>query len=205
MMMMIDTDAILPGEFLCENDVEKLGQVAFLHTNPDFRQKVSDGQTIVVAGHGFGCGSSREQAVTAMKGAGVVAIIARSFGYIFSRNYQNFSLLGIQISDERFYAAAKENAQVTIQTAGRIIQVQGSSSSSSDVQTFRYQMSLFEERLLAGGGVLPLFKAFGNRLFRVAVKKNESSHDEEDSNCHGQSHCSSRDPSTDEQQTDLSW
>ncbi|KAH9091425.1 hypothetical protein Ae201684P_010972 [Aphanomyces euteiches] len=35
----IDTDAILPGEFLCENDVEALGKVAFLHTNPDFRQR----------------------------------------------------------------------------------------------------------------------------------------------------------------------
>ncbi|KAK1929655.1 putative aconitate hydratase [Phytophthora citrophthora] len=158
----IDTDAILPGEFLCENDMDALGKVAFLHTNPDFRDKVKEGQNVVVAGHGFGCGSSREQAVTAMKGAGVQALIARSFGYIFSRNYQNFSLLGIQLDDDRFYELAKENADITVNMTGRTIEVGG--------ETFRFNMSLFEERLLAGGGIMPLYKKFGNRLFRVAVQ-----------------------------------
>ncbi|KAL3658915.1 hypothetical protein V7S43_016056 [Phytophthora oleae] len=158
----IDTDAILPGEFLCENDMDALGKVAFLHTNPDFRDKVKQGQNVVVAGHGFGCGSSREQAVTAMKGAGVQALIARSFGYIFSRNYQNFSLLGIQLDNDRFYELAKENADITVNMTGRTIEVGG--------EIFRFNMSLFEERLLAGGGIMPLYKKFGNRLFRVAVQ-----------------------------------
>lgn len=159
----IDTDAILPGEYLTENDMEKLGKVAFLHTNPDFRDKVTQGQNIVIAGHGFGCGSSREQAVTAMKGAGVQAIIARSFGYIFSRNYQNFSLMGIQLNDDRFYELATENAEITLNMTGRTIEVGG--------EVFRFNMSLFEERLLAGGGIMPLYKKFGNKLFRVAVQE----------------------------------
>lgn len=158
----IDTDAILPGEYLCENDMEKLGKVAFIHTNPDFREKVTQGQNVIVAGHGFGCGSSREQAVTALKGAGVQALIARSFGYIFSRNYQNFSLIGIQLNDDRFYELATENADITVNMKGRTIEVGG--------ETFRFNMSLFEERLLAGGGIMPLYKKFGNRLFRVAVQ-----------------------------------
>ncbi|KAJ0393572.1 hypothetical protein P43SY_005141 [Pythium insidiosum] len=158
----IDTDAILPGEFLIENDVEKLGKVAFLYTNPDFRDKVHAGQNIVVAGHGFGCGSSREQAVTCLKGAGVQAVIARSFGYIFSRNYQNFSLMGIPLQDDRFYELAKENSDITINVKGRTIEVAG--------EVFRFNMSVFEERLLAGGGIMPLYRKYGNRLFRVAVK-----------------------------------
>lgn len=162
----VDTDAILPGEFLCENDVAVLGKVAFLHTHPDFRQQVTNGYTIVVGGHGFGCGSSREQAVTALKGAGVKALICRSFGYIFSRNYFCFSLLGIQLDDDQFYAlAAKPEAIVTIDTAGRTVRVGG--------ENFRYNMSLFEERLLAGGGILPLYKKFGNRLFQVAIAPEE--------------------------------
>lgn len=159
----IDTDAILPGEFLIENDVEKLGKVAFLYTNPDFRDKVHAGQTIVVAGHGFGCGSSREQAVTCLKGAGVQAVIARSFGYIFSRNYQNFSLMGIPLDDDRFYELAKENSDIRINVKGRTIEVGG--------EIFRFNMSLFEERLLAGGGIMPLYRKYGNRLFRVAVQE----------------------------------
>lgn len=146
--------------------------MAFLHTNPDFRQKVIDGQTIVVGGHGFGCGSSREQAVTSLKGAGVQAIIARSFGYIFSRNYQNFSLIGIQLNDDRFYELVQDNVEIEIQMVGRIIKVKG--------ETFRFNMSLFEEKLLAGGGIMPLYKKFGNRLFRVAVQSDDQ---EEDSTC----------------------
>ncbi|CAK4079500.1 unnamed protein product [Aphanomyces euteiches] len=161
----IDTDAILPGEFLCENDVEALGKVAFLHTNPDFRDKVKEGQSIVVAGHGFGCGSSREQAVTCLKGAGVKAVIAKSFGYIFSRNVQMFALVGIRITDERFYELAQPNVPIRVEMRGRTVHVGG--------EVFRFQMSLFEEKLLAGGGIIPLYKKFGNRLFRVAVEDAE--------------------------------
>ncbi len=166
----IDTDAILPGEFLCENDVEALGKVAFLHTNPDFRAKVKQGQTIIVAGHGFGCGSSREQAVTCLKGAGVAVVIAKSFGYIFSRNVQNFALVGIRVTDETFYHVATENASIRIHMKGRTIVV-------NEKHTFRFQMSLFEETLLAGGGIMPLYRKFGNRLFRVAVEKSSAASD----------------------------
>lgn len=42
----VDTDAILPGEYLHLNDMEELGKVCFEHTNPDFRSKVADGYTI---------------------------------------------------------------------------------------------------------------------------------------------------------------
>ncbi|CAI5715260.1 unnamed protein product [Hyaloperonospora brassicae] len=189
----IDTDAILPGEFLCENDMEKLGKVAFLYTNPDFRDKVTQGQDVIVAGHGFGCGSSREQAVTAIKGAGVKAVIARSFGYIFSRNYQNFSLLGIQLDDDRFYELAKENADITVNMTGRTIEVGG--------ETFRFNMSLFEERLLAGGGIMPLYKKFGNRLFRVAVQNPEA----DKGSCGSGGGCSTKEETPASTGKDISW
>lgn len=189
----IDTDAILPGEYLTENDIEKLGKVAFLYTNPDFRDKVKNGQTVIVAGHGFGCGSSREQAVTALKGAGVQVIIARSFGYIFSRNYQNFSLVGIQLSDEEFYQLATEGSSITVNMKGRTIEIGG--------KTFRFQMSIFEERLLAGGGIMPLYKKFGNRLFRVAVQDADDA--ETEGGCGG-GNCDSKETSSNGQ-TDLAW
>ncbi|RHZ15403.1 hypothetical protein DYB26_003736 [Aphanomyces astaci] len=181
----IDTDAILPGEYLCENDVQALGKVAFLHTNPDFRDKVAQGQSIVVAGHGFGCGSSREQAVTCLKGAGVKAVIAKSFGYIFSRNVQMFALVGIVITDDTFYQLAQPNVPIRIEMRGRTIHVEGQPNVPIRIemrgrtihvegQVFRFQMSLFEEKLLNGGGIIPLYKKFGNRLFRVAVEDAEA-------------------------------
>jgi len=53
--------------------------------DPEFHQKVRQGD-IFVAGTNFGCGSSREQAPMAIKGSGVVSVIAESFARIFYRN-----------------------------------------------------------------------------------------------------------------------
>jgi 3-isopropylmalate dehydratase small subunit len=44
--------------------------------------KVKEGFNIVVAGAGFGCGSSREEAPRALKGSGVLAVIAKSYAFV---------------------------------------------------------------------------------------------------------------------------
>ncbi len=197
----VDTDAIIPGEFLHLNDPAELGKYAFLHVDPEFRARVAGGATVIVAGKGFGCGSSREQAVTALQGAGVKAVVARSFSYIFLRNYLSLSLVGIQLTDERFYAAAAApGAVVTVSMRARTVSVGG--------EAFPFKMSLFEERLLAGGGILPLYKKYGNRLFRVAV---EASDDGVDAAEGGAGGCGSGDCSKDGSAAeggkvaDLSW
>lgn len=65
----IDTDALSPGDTLttCKTD-EDFGKHVLKHTHPEFRQKVRDGQQVVVAGNAMGVGSSRETAVQALKG-----------------------------------------------------------------------------------------------------------------------------------------
>ena len=65
----VDTDAIIPGEFCHLTDLDDLGQHCFHHVAPGFRDRVLAGQNIIVAGEGWGSGSSREQAVWALKGA----------------------------------------------------------------------------------------------------------------------------------------
>lgn len=111
----IDTDALAPGFTLtsCTTD-EEFGRHVLCHTYPEFREKVQSGQRIVVAGKAFGVGSSRECAVSALKGAGVQAVIARSFAFIYGRNQPSLGLLGIVMSDERFYEAAKEGEEIEI-------------------------------------------------------------------------------------------
>ena len=65
-----------------------------------------------------------------------------------------------------FYAAAAApGAVVTVSMRARTVSVGG--------EAFPFKMSLFEERLLAGGGILPLYKKYGNRLFRVAVEASD--------------------------------
>jgi 3-isopropylmalate/(R)-2-methylmalate dehydratase small subunit len=59
--------------------------------DPEFPQKVQEGD-IIVAGKNFGCGSSREHAPIAIKGAGVSVVMAKSYARIFYRNGINIGL-----------------------------------------------------------------------------------------------------------------
>ena len=87
----VDTDAIIPGRYLTINDPKELAKYAFEGMLPEFAQQVKPGD-IIVAGSNFGCGSSREHAPLALKGAGISCIIAKSFARIFFRNAINIGL-----------------------------------------------------------------------------------------------------------------
>ncbi len=87
----INTDLIMPGRYLDNYDPAHLAQHAMEGANKKFASGVRKGD-IVVSGKNFGCGSSREQAVTALKHSGVSAVIAESFARIFYRNAINLGL-----------------------------------------------------------------------------------------------------------------
>lgn len=87
----IDTDAVIPGKYLTINIPEELAKHAFEGVRPGFARGVKY-QDIIVAGFNFGCGSSREHAPLALKGAKVKCIIAKSFARIFFRNAINIGL-----------------------------------------------------------------------------------------------------------------
>ncbi len=88
----VNTDLIIPGRYLDNYDSKHLASHAMEGANPSFASQVSPGD-IIVAGENFGCGSSREQAVIALKCAGVSAVIAKSFARIFYRNAVNLGLM----------------------------------------------------------------------------------------------------------------
>jgi 3-isopropylmalate/(R)-2-methylmalate dehydratase small subunit len=87
----IDTDLIYPGRFLNITDREKTPQHLFELAHPEIRELLRRGD-FLVAGKNFGCGSSREQATSAIKLAGCGAVIAASFARIFFRNSINLGL-----------------------------------------------------------------------------------------------------------------
>jgi len=87
----VNTDVILPGKYLTITDPYELGTHAMEGLDPDFTSKSAEG-VIVVAGKNFGCGSSREQAPTALKYSNVKCVIAESFARIFFRNAINIGL-----------------------------------------------------------------------------------------------------------------
>jgi 3-isopropylmalate/(R)-2-methylmalate dehydratase small subunit len=84
----INTDEIIPARYLVTDDEHELALHAMESIDPDFVKKVQPGD-IIVAGGDFGCGSSREHAVWALRGAGVACVIADSFARIFFRNAVN--------------------------------------------------------------------------------------------------------------------
>ena len=93
----INTDLIIPGRYLDNYDPSHLARHAMEGVCKEFASDVRAGD-IIVAGHNFGCGSSREQAVIALKSAGVSGVVARSFSRIFYRNAINLGL-PVMVSD----------------------------------------------------------------------------------------------------------
>ncbi|WLD86290.1 LeuD/DmdB family oxidoreductase small subunit [Stomatobaculum sp. F0698] len=91
----IDTDIILPTEYLVFPTIAEMKPYAFSPLRPELAGKIEPGD-IIVGGENFGCGSSREQAPEVVKALGVRAVIAKSFARIFFRNAINNGLLLIE-------------------------------------------------------------------------------------------------------------
>ena len=84
----INTDEIIPARYLNIDKEAELAKHAMEDIDKTFIRKVKKGD-FIVAGENFGCGSSREHAVWALRGAGIKAVIADSFARIFFRNCIN--------------------------------------------------------------------------------------------------------------------
>jgi 3-isopropylmalate/(R)-2-methylmalate dehydratase small subunit len=90
----INTDYIIPARYLDLYEPDELGPHAF-ESYGNYWEKVKD-RSIVIGGENFGLGSAREQAPNALKGAGVRAIVAKSFARIFYRNTLNVGIAVIE-------------------------------------------------------------------------------------------------------------
>ncbi len=87
----VDTDQIIPGEYLNTVPDEELGAYVLEGYDAAFSDRVSHGD-ILIAGENFGLGSSREAAPIAIREAGIGAVVAESFARIFYRNAINVGL-----------------------------------------------------------------------------------------------------------------
>lgn len=91
----IDTDIILPTEYLAMKSVEDMKPYAFSPLRPELAAMIQPGD-MIVAGKNFGCGSSREQAPEVVKALGISCVVAKSYARIFFRNAINNGLLLIE-------------------------------------------------------------------------------------------------------------
>ncbi len=109
----IDTDIIIPTEYLALPSVDDMKKYAFSPLRPELAGKIGEGD-IIVAGKNFGCGSSREQAPEIIKHLGVRCVIAKSFARIFFRNAINNGLLLIESKELRDDVEEGELIDVTM-------------------------------------------------------------------------------------------
>lgn len=115
----VNTDVLFPGKYTYTvSDPEEMAQHALEDLDPEFAVKVNPGD-IIVAGSNFGCGSSREQAVLALKYAGVAAVVAESFARIYYRNCINSALPALVIPEAARTLDTGDEAEVDL-TAGVI-------------------------------------------------------------------------------------
>ena len=130
----IDTDAIYPARYLLLMDRDGLGPYLFHDRRFHGDGSPKDGfildvepfskAQVLVAGSGFGCGSSREQAVWALTGFGIRCVIAPSFGEIFAGNALKNGLLTISLPEDavtRIGAAAQRGARLRVDLEERIL------------------------------------------------------------------------------------
>lgn len=159
----VDTDALAPNEALATaSGQEEWAEFCLKYTYPEFRQKAKEGYNIVVAGAAFGCGSSREVAVTALLGCKIQVVIAKSFAFIYGRNQPNLGLLGIVMTDPAFYEVATDGAEIAVDLDNLKIDI----LTDDGVKTFPFQISAMERQLFECGGITDAWKKWGRTLWK---------------------------------------
>ncbi|MGN0316656.1 MAG: 3-isopropylmalate dehydratase [Lachnospira sp.] len=109
----IDTDIIIPTEYLALKSVEDMKPYAFSPLRPELAGQINPGD-IIVAGKNFGCGSSREQAPEIIKALGIKCVIAKSYARIFFRNSINNGLMLIENADLRDAVSEGDTIEVEL-------------------------------------------------------------------------------------------
>jgi len=143
----IDTDQIIPGQFLTTTERDGLGQFCFYSWRFDengveridhpFRAFDADRQQVLVAGNNFGCGSSREHAPWALLDFGFRAVISSQFADIFRSNSLKNGLLPVMVDEHVVdFLLAHPGHPVRIDIGNNILSVEGYGKFSFPIDPF---------------------------------------------------------------------
>jgi len=150
----VNTDALAPGVYM-KHPIATIARHCLESVDPTFAAAVRSGD-VVVAGRGFGIGSSREQAAEALRHLGVAAVLARSFGGIFYRNALNLGL-PVLVCDAVDGIRAGDLVHVDAATGVIDNKTRGTTLSAAPLPPFLLAM-------IADGGLVPhLEKRFADR------------------------------------------
>jgi len=151
----IDTDQIIPAQFLTTTERKGLGKFCFYawrfnqdgttRENNPLREHQPERQQVLVAGSNFGCGSSREHAPWALLDYGIRAVISSRFADIFRNNALKNGLVPVIVEQHvADYLHAHPDSEVSIDIEKRALTV-------SDYGTFEFPMDAFSAFCLTRG------------------------------------------------------
>jgi 3-isopropylmalate/(R)-2-methylmalate dehydratase small subunit len=149
----INTDFIISGRYkFAITDMSELAKHIMEDIDPNFPQKITRGESIIVAGNNFGMGSSREQAPLVIKEAGIAAVLSPQFARIFFRNSFNIGLPLIETDTSKIDESDKlqidlDNGVVRNITKGIDLKIK--------------PLPKFMQDLLTEGGIVNYYKKHG--------------------------------------------
>lgn len=145
----VDTDMIIPARYLAAPEPEQWASHVMEPIAPNFASQLN-GNGVIIAGHNFGSGSSREHAAIALKVAGVQAIVARSYSTIFHRNAINNGLPVIECDEA--VDAVEEGHEVRIDLEAGVL------NDLTTGEEYRFEpLPPFLLDLLLAGGLVPYY------------------------------------------------
>ncbi len=149
----VNTDVIIPGRYNVTTDRAQLARYCLCEVLSEFSQQVQAGD-VVMAGHNFGCGSSREHAPAALQACGIQVVIARSFARIFYRNAVNIGLPVLVCEDAVLASADGQQIEVDLST--------GIIRNLTTGQTFQAEpLNPFVAHIVAAGGIIEYIRQEG--------------------------------------------
>lgn len=149
----LDTDQILPGRyapFMAGQD--KFHLYAFCDARPGFATNVRPSD-LLIGGENFGCGSSREYAVAALKKLGVGGVVAKSFARIFFRNCINLGIPVIESADA--VTLARDGDDVTLDLRAGVLRTPRGEAPLRP-------LAAFAQEIVAAGGIVAYLRERGD-------------------------------------------
>ena len=149
----INTDFIISGRYkFAITDLSELAKHIMEDIDPNFPQKITAGESIIVAGNNFGMGSSREQAPLVIKEAGIVAVLSPQFARIFFRNSFNIGLPLIETDTSKI----DESDELEIDLDSGIVK-----NLTKNIELKIKPFPQFMQSLLQEGGIVNYYKKYG--------------------------------------------
>jgi 3-isopropylmalate/(R)-2-methylmalate dehydratase small subunit len=158
----INTDLISPGRYM-NAPIGEIRKHVLEVVDPRFSREVKKGD-IIIGGRNFGCGSSREEAPSALKACGIAAIAAESFARIFFRNAIAVGLSIVSCPGISSAVSGGDTIRLDVD-AGRVTLLK-----TGSVLSFEPLPGEMKE-VLSKGGILPFLKEIAKNQDAVKALK----------------------------------